>query len=127
MRPHPELVEGGAVPAGTRAALGRGLQRAAVEDGGRGTALSPGEVAQQEAQIVHHGLKDAGLEPAHRLLVDDLPGREVGGHQAPGGAGAHQPFERVEHLAQLVTALPPVARGQGEIRSDKAPFFVAHI
>ena len=90
----------GEIPAGTMAALGRGLQGAAVEDGDSGPAFAAGEVAQEQAQIVHHRLEDTGLEPAPGLLVDDVPGWEIMRQPASGRAGLHEPLERVEHLAK---------------------------
>ena len=117
----------GAVVAGAVPALGRGLERAAVEDHGRGPRPAAGEVAQQAAEVGHHRLEHAGFEPPHRLLVDDLPGREVMGQPAPGGPGPHGPLERVEHLPEIMPALHGVSGQQGEVRGDEGPLLVAHI
>ena len=47
-------------------------------------------------------LEAAGGEPATGLLVDHLPGREVLGQRAPGGAATDEPACGIEDVAQVV-------------------------
>jgi hypothetical protein len=47
--------------------------------------------------------------------------------QAPGCTGAHQPAQRVEHLAQVVGALRGLRRHQGEVGDDEGPLLVGDI
>ena len=63
--------------AGSRPALGSGVQGAAVEeDPCRGLCCPTLGQAQQGSQVVDQRLEDTGHQPALRLLVDGLSGWE---------------------------------------------------
>ena len=110
-----------------RSALGRGLQRAAVEDRGTGRVSALCGQAQEHPQIVRHGLEGAGADPTLGLLLDDEPGRELMGHQAPGTTRADQPAQRVENLPQRMFALRRPLLHQREVRGTERPLLIAHI
>src|SRR3712207_3118710 len=95
------------VVAAPRAALRRGLQGAGVQYGRRRIGRSALRKSQEEyaQKIVDHLLEYASLEPPPRLLIDGFPRRQVVRHIAPGRAGAHDPPQSIEHLAQVVVAL----------------------
>ena len=78
----------GAVVAGAAPAFGRGAERAAVEDGGTRLGGTPLGQAQHGAEVVRHGFEAARRQPAPRLVVDRVPGREVARQQAPQAAPA---------------------------------------
>ena len=105
-----------AVVAGPAAALGGGLHRAAVEDRGRRLGVAAGGEPEDGAEVVDDRLEAAGGEPAAGLLVDHLPGGEVVGQVAPGGAAADEPAQGVEDVAEVVDALAGVLGEQAEIR-----------
>ena len=117
----------GAVVPGARPALRRRLQGAAVENGSRGVRGAAGGDAQEDAQIIHHGRERAGFDPAHRLLVNDPPRRQIVRHQPPRRPGAHDPAQPVEDLAQRPLALRRVLRQQAQIRRDERPLLVTDI
>src|SRR5215210_5522900 len=110
-----------------RAALGGGSQRARVQYR-RLRLRSPALRKPQEyAQIVDHLLEHARFYPPLRLLVDSLPRRQVVGHVSPGGAGAYDPPQPVEDLAQIVFALGCVLPHEREVRSQEGPLFVGNV
>src|SRR5215212_5207154 len=115
------------VVAATMAALGSGSQRARVQYGRRRLRSPILRKPQKHAQIVDHLLEDACLDPALRLLVDCLPRRQVVGHVSPRGAGAHDPPQPVEYLAQVVGALGSVLPDKREVRGDKRPLLVGNV
>ena len=82
---------------------------------------------QKYAQIVDHLLEDARFEPPLRLLVDRLPRRQVVGHVSPRRAGAYDPPQSVEDLAQVVLALGGVLPHEREVRGDKRPLLVGNV
>ena len=114
-----------AVVAGPAAALGGGLDRAAVEDRGGRLGVAAGGEPEDGAEVVDDGLEAAGGEPAAGLLVDRLPGGEVLGQVAPGGAAADEPSQGVEDVAEVVDALAGVLGEQAEVGDDELPFGVA--
>jgi hypothetical protein len=91
---------GAVLPAGPAAAPGRGLRRAAVEDGGRGAAPAASLPTREQARVADHAPEHARGEPAPALLVDDPPWREAVRRRAPGSARARQPLERVERTSR---------------------------
>jgi hypothetical protein len=115
------------VPAGPRAALQHALQRAAVEDRRARLAAAPGRQAQQRAQVGGERRDDARLHQAAGLGMHDVPGGQVVGQPAPGGASAHDPASRVEDLAQGVAALRRVLAHQRQVGGDEGPFLVADV
>lgn len=84
------------------------LHRATVADGRRGRYGAPGCQAPEGAQIVDHGVEDAGLAPALALLVHRVPRRQIMRHQTPGHSGADEPPQAIEHLAQALVTLRDV-------------------
>lgn len=89
---------------GTRTAIARGLQSASVQDNRIGLTLTVLRYAQHRTQIVDHRLEATGVQPTLRLLVDQFPRREVVREHRPRCAGSRYPAQRVEHLAQFVSA-----------------------
>ena len=73
------------------------------------------------------GLEAAGGEPAAGLLIDRLPGGEILGKVAPGGAAADEPPRGVEDVAEVVDALAGVLGEQADIRKDELPFGVGDV
>ena len=116
-----------AVVAGPTTALGGRLHRAAIEDGGGWLGLLAGGKAEDGAEVVDDGLEAAGGHPAAALLVDHLPGGEVLGQVAPRRAGADDPPEAIEHIAEVVDALAGVLRKQAEIGDHEGPFGIRNI
>src|SRR5829696_4025637 len=115
------------VVAAPRAALGGRPQRARVHYGRRGLGRPFFRKAQKYAQIVDHLLEYSRFEPPLRLLVDRLPGGQVVGHVSPRGAGAYNPPQPVEDLAQVVVALGSVFSDEREVRGDEVPLFVGNV
>src|ERR687889_1503493 len=107
-----------------RAALGSGSQRARVQYCRRRLWSPALRKPQKYAQIVNHLLEDARFEPPLRLLVDRLPRRQVVGHVAPRRAGAYDPPQSVEDLAQIVLALRGVLSNECQVGGNKCPLFV---
>ena len=77
------LLAFGSIVGGPRAALGRGAQGAAVDDGRAGLDTLASGQAQEHAQVFGQGLEATGPQPAPSLLIDDLPRRQIVGHPAP--------------------------------------------
>src|SRR5262249_1507067 len=77
--------------------------------------------------VVDDGLEAAGGEPASGLLIDHLPGGEVGRQVAPRGAAADEPAQGVEDIAEIVDALAGVLGQQAEVGDDELPFGVGDI
>jgi hypothetical protein len=115
------------VVARPRPALGARLQRPRVEER-RGRRLCPplGQ-AQHRAQVMDEVFEHARAQPALRLLIDGGPGRQVVRQQAPLRAGAHDPAQAIEDLAQGVLALRGVFRHQRQVGGHQGPFLVTHI
>src|SRR3712207_5116053 len=117
------------VVAAPRAALRRGLQGAGVQYGRRRIGRSALRKSQEEyaQKIVDHLLEYASLQPPPRLLIDGFPRRQVVRHIAPGRAGAHDPPQSIEHLAQVVVALWSVFSNERQLRVNKRPLFVGNV
>ena len=92
-----------------------------------GSGSRPSANAEHGAEVVDDGLEAAGGEPAAGLLVDRLPGGEVLGQVAPGGAAADEPAEGVEDVAEVVDALAGVLGEQAEVGDDELPFGVGDV
>jgi hypothetical protein len=116
-----------AVIAGTWAALATRLQCAPIHHHSAGLALAPLGHANDGAQVRHHRLEAARVQPAPALLVDRLPRRQIVGQHTPGRSCAYQPAQGVEDFAQIVLALRCVLVHQGEVWRSEAPFFIADI
>src|SRR5215212_11813389 len=102
-------------------ALRGGSQSARVKYGRRRVRRPALRKPQKHTQIVDHLLEDARFYPPLRLLVDRLPRRQVVGHVSPRGAGAYDPPQSVEDLAQIVLALGCVFPNEREVRSKERP------
>jgi hypothetical protein len=98
----------GPIVTGARAALDTRLQGSAVEDRRRRHFLSTPGDSQDGSQIVGDCFKDFGFKPSLCLLVDNIPGRQIVWHQAPGRAAAHHPAKAVEDLPQWIVSLRSV-------------------
>ena len=117
----------GPVVAGARSRFRRRLQRAAIENHRRRLRLASGKLAQQHAQILHHGFETARPNPTLRLLVDHVPRRQIVGHVAPLATGAHHVAKAVEHSSQRIVPLLRVLLAQCQVRCYKRPLLVRHI
>src|SRR5215212_10104300 len=115
------------VVAAPMAALRGGSQRARVEYGRRRIGRAALRKPQEHAQIVDHLLEHSRPYPPLRLLVDRLPPQQVVGHVSPRAAGAHDPPQPVEDLAQIVLALGRVLPNEREIRSHERPLLIGNI
>jgi hypothetical protein len=74
-----------------------------------------------------HPLPCAVLAPAPEVLVDNLPGRQVMGHQPPRTAAAHDIEDAVEDLPLGVCLRPASRLGCRHQMLDQIPFFVAEV
>src|SRR5262249_13703986 len=108
-------------------ALGRGLDRAAVEDGGGGLRLLAGDEAEEGAEVVDDRLEAAGGQPAAGLLVDHRPGGGVLGQGAPRRARADDPPQAVEDIAEVVDPLSGILGQETEIGHDEFPLGVGDV
>ena len=88
-----------------RAAFGCRLEGATIKDRCRGFCLAALGPPQHRAQILHDGVKHAGLEPALALLVHRRPRRQVMGHHPPRRACPDNPAQAIKDLAQAVLPL----------------------
>ena len=95
--------------------------------GGRRLGIPALGEAEHGAEVVDDGLEAAGGEPAAGLLVDRRPGREVLGDVTPLGAGADDPAEGVEDVAEAVLALAGVLGEQAEVGQDELPLGVGDV
>ena len=124
LRPLRPLV---AVVPGPPAALRGGPQGPAVKDGGRRFGVATGGEPQDGAEVVDDRLEASCGEPATGLLVDHLPGGEVLGQVAPGGAATDEPPGGIEDVAEVVDALTCVLGEEAEIGNDELPFGVRDV
>jgi hypothetical protein len=76
---------------------------------------------------VDYLLEDASREPSPRLLVYSFPRRKIVWHIAPGRAGAHNPPQPVEDLAQVVVALWSIFSNERQVRGYEGPLFVGNV
>jgi len=88
------------VIAAPRSAFRSGAQSARVKYGRLRFGGPAFRKAQEYAQIVDHRFEYARRESPPRLLVCGFPRRKIVWHIAPSRAGAHDPPQSVEHLAQ---------------------------
>ena len=61
------------------------------------------------------------------MLVDGFPRRQVVGHVAPRRAGAYDPPQPVEDLAQIVVALRGVLSDEREVWGHERPLFIRNV
>lgn len=115
------------VPGGASATLGRRAECPAVEHHGRRFLGPARSQAQHGAQVVDQTLEAAGPQPALRLVIHGVPGRQIVGHRAPSHAVAHDVAQPVEHLPQTVLTLVGGLGQQRQVRGDQRPFFIADI
>ncbi len=117
----------GTVVSGPRPALRRGAQRTAVEHRSRGLLITPGGQAQHGAKVMRQFLEAAGVQPALRLLVDGSPGRQIGGHPAPGRTRLDDGAQAVEHLTQGVSPLTRLFGQERQVRRYERPFLIGDV
>jgi len=86
-----------------------------------------GHKAQQLTQVLDHGFKTTGLDPAPHLLIDHRPRRKIVGQHAPVTAGLGYITQRVEDAPQGILALLGVFAAKSSIGSHKSPLLVGHI
>lgn len=94
-----------AIPRGASPALELQARDAAVEHDGRGPVSPTQDQAQHGPQIVDHALKAANPQPALRLIVCTMRGRQVRRHSAASHTIANDVPQPVEHLPQAVIAI----------------------
>jgi len=83
--------------------------------------------AQEFPQVMDKSNEALGFNPAHALLVDGVPGRQVMGDEPLGCACAYHPAQSVEDFAQGMLALGCLFGHQGQIRDDKSPFGIRDV
>jgi hypothetical protein len=66
-----------------------------------------------------HQVLGAILAPAPKIVVDDLPGREIMGQQAPGTPATHNIQNALEDFALWVLLRSAPALGRGHIGLDE--------
>ncbi len=115
------------VDSSARPTLHRRAQRATIDDGNAGLRASSGSGTHQQAQVMDHGFKAPGGDPASRLLIHRLPRRKVGGQPSPRRARAHHVAHGVEDLAQIMATLRRRLGQQAQLGRDELPFFIADI
>src|SRR5215203_466579 len=115
------------VVAAPRAALGGRPKLAREHYGRRGLGRPFFRKAQKYAQILDHLLEHSRFYPPLRLLVDRLPGGQVVGHVSPRRAGAYNPPQPVEDLAQVVVSLGSIFSDEREVRGEEVPLFVGNV
>jgi hypothetical protein len=101
-----------------RAAFGRRLHGATIENRRRGVGLAPLCPPQHGTQIMHDGFKHTSLEPALTLLVHGIPGRQIMRHQPPCRTRPDYPAQAIEDLAQAVLPLRSGFSYEGQIGGD---------
>ena len=116
-----------AIVACPRAALGCGLQRAAVDTRCRRLALASGKLVQQNARVFDQPLEASRPHPALHLLKNCRPGRIVVRHEPPLVACPRNVANAVENSTQIVLPMGAVLAAQQQIRQHKRPFLVRHI
>lgn len=93
------------VKTGAPAALGRGLDGPTVQNDCAGIGFSFQGQAQDSPQIVGHGFKATGVDPALGLLINHMPRRQIVGHHTPDSAHLDQVAQGVEDFAQGISTL----------------------
>lgn len=82
-------------------------------------ALTLLHCTKHRTRIADHRLEAAGVEPTLCLFVDQLPRREFARTQKSRRSRSRHPAQRVEHLAQFVSALRHSFVHLGRIRGGK--------
>jgi len=111
----------------TTTTFGGALEGAAIENHGgweMGPVLEP---AQQDLQVMDHGFEYPSGNPALRLLIDRLPGREVNRQHPPGRPDPDDPAQGVVDLAEIVNALRGIGAHKGEIGRHERPLLIGAI
>ncbi len=106
----------GSVAASTLTALGRGWERAAVDDHGGGIFVTSFCPSQSLPQIPHHGFKDSGRCPTPALLINGIPWWKVVGQVSPRRSGSHEPPQSIQYRAEVMLPLGRVFAHQRQIR-----------
>ena len=74
-----------------------------------------------------HHLPGAVLAPLPKVVVDDAPGGQVMGQQAPGTAGAEQIEDPVQDLALGVDLRLAAGFGLRDLGPDQLPRCIRHV
>jgi hypothetical protein len=104
------------------------LQGPAIQDGSRGLPAAPfgfPRASNADCRRWHQ----SSLPPTERsrLLIDDIPGRQVIGHHPPRSTYSCDQAQAIHYFAQAVGALPGIFGQQRQVGSDKGLFVLAHI
>ena len=109
------------------ATVRRRLPGTTLEERGQGLLVTSRRQPQKRVEGMHAGCKHSGLVPALTLLVHRMPRRQVMRHQAPHGAGSHDPAQAIAYLPQAMVVLRSVFRREGQIGRHKSSFVVIDI
>src|SRR5215475_9397921 len=93
------------IVASAPSALWSGLHRPAIKNRGSRHFLPTFGDPQHGAQIMDESLKNFCLEPSLRLLINNIPRRQIVRHHAPRRSGADDPSQAVKNLAQGMLTL----------------------
>ena len=104
-----------------------GLHGLTIDDPGTRLAPLPSGHADITAEQVMHQLPSPIVAPAPKILIDDLPGREIMGQQAPSTATTQDIEDGVQDFTfgLLLGAAPRL--GCGHIGGDQRPFLVSKV
>ena len=104
-----------------------GLHGLAIDDPGTRLAPLPGGHPDIAAEQVMHALPRPVVPPAPKLLLDDLPGREIMRQQAPGTPTPQAREDGVEDVpfGVLLGAAPRL--GCGHLGGDPRPCLVSQV
>ncbi len=104
-----------------------GLHGLTIHDPSTGLAPLPSGHAHIAAEQIMHQLPGAIFLPTPKVLVDNLPRRQVMGYQPPRTAAAHDIEDAVQDLPLGVLLGPAPRFGFRHQMFDQIPFFVAEV
>ena len=107
--------------------LRSGLKGSPIKDHRRRLCVLAGKQPQHLAQIVHHGLKAARLNPTLGLLLDGIPRGQIVGNHPPGTTRPHHIAQSIKDRSHRIVPLWGILPHQRQIRSTKPPFLIADI
>lgn len=104
-----------------------GLDGLAIDNASTGLPVFPGRHPHVAAEPVVPQLPGPVLLPASNIMIDDLPGGEVMGEQAPRTATSQNIHDTVQDVAcgRLLWSAPRL--GSGHIRGNQRPFLVSEV
>jgi hypothetical protein len=112
-----------AVIASAPSALGRRLQGPTIKDCGSRPFFTHFGDPQDGAQVTDERLEDAGFDPALRLLIDDIPGRQVMGikrHCAPVRTIQRKPLKTSRNGKSRCGASSVISVGYGATKTHSS-------